>query len=222
MHGGRAPQVVKTARERLEAGVDPSIDALLEALAQSKDYGAKVRAAKEFLDRAGYGKVAPKADTGLSLYELLGRIDPEEPPLTFDALQPAAMLGLKLAIERGNVSEVLKAAGIVLNRPGAPASGRTLEEILNASYSLDSREQSRVAQLAPAAVVAECAARHDGACLTLSDHAGRCADDRRAAGETDGPEPWGATVGRLERRLDREEREQRARGELQPEDSYRV
>ena len=47
-HGGQAPQVKKTARERLEALIDPAIDALREVLQRGLDSGetpSAVRAA---------------------------------------------------------------------------------------------------------------------------------------------------------------------------------
>ena len=55
-HGGRAPQVVKSARERLMALVDPAFAVLLKILTDpNADDSVKVRAALGALDRAGYG-----------------------------------------------------------------------------------------------------------------------------------------------------------------------
>ena len=51
-HGGSAPQVRRSARERLEALVDPAIDGLRAAM-KSGDVGAIVRAATVVLDRTG-------------------------------------------------------------------------------------------------------------------------------------------------------------------------
>ena len=52
-HGGAAPQVQASARERLEALVDPAITGLQTAL-DSEDLGAVLKAARLVLDRTGY------------------------------------------------------------------------------------------------------------------------------------------------------------------------
>jgi len=52
-HGGGAPQVQASARERLEALLDPAINGLQAAL-ESEDFGAVLKAARLVLDRAGY------------------------------------------------------------------------------------------------------------------------------------------------------------------------
>lgn len=57
VHGGAAPQVQQSARERIVAAQHPAIDALLRAL-RCNDWGAVVRAARDLLDRAGLA--APK------------------------------------------------------------------------------------------------------------------------------------------------------------------
>lgn len=61
-HGGRAPQVQRSARERLAALVEPAIGALQKAL-KSGDTPAVIRAALGVLDRCGYG---PKQSMELS------------------------------------------------------------------------------------------------------------------------------------------------------------
>jgi hypothetical protein len=53
MHGGAAPQVQKSARERIAALVHPALDTLQRALSD-QDMNAAVRAARDLLDRAGY------------------------------------------------------------------------------------------------------------------------------------------------------------------------
>ena len=56
-HGGQAPQVKKTARERLEALIDPAINTLRKVLQQGLDTGnasSAVRAALGILDRCGF------------------------------------------------------------------------------------------------------------------------------------------------------------------------
>lgn len=58
-HGGGAPQVKRTARQRLDALVDPALSNLERALVKAADRGAELstpalRAAAMCLDRAGY------------------------------------------------------------------------------------------------------------------------------------------------------------------------
>jgi hypothetical protein len=53
MHGGKAPQVQQSARDRITALVHPAIDTLERALSDG-DVNAAVRAARDLLDRAGY------------------------------------------------------------------------------------------------------------------------------------------------------------------------
>ena len=52
-HGGRAPQVKRSAKERLEELVDPAIIGLRRAI-KSNDIGASVRASQIVLDRTGF------------------------------------------------------------------------------------------------------------------------------------------------------------------------
>ncbi|HWB15900.1 MAG TPA: hypothetical protein VG538_05785 [Vicinamibacterales bacterium] len=63
-HGGKAPQVIQSARQRLAALVDPAIDTLLRVLnapdvcekcGRSDDMSLMLKAAKIVLDRTGYG-----------------------------------------------------------------------------------------------------------------------------------------------------------------------
>lgn len=56
MHGGAAPQVQKSAKERIAALVHPALDTLQRALTD-RDVNAAVRAARDVLDRAGYAAV---------------------------------------------------------------------------------------------------------------------------------------------------------------------
>ena len=72
-HGGRAPQVIRSAKERLAVLVDPALDGLARAL-KGKDIHAVVRAAKEILDRAGYPAAKyVQLDRGLSLEDLVAQ-----------------------------------------------------------------------------------------------------------------------------------------------------
>jgi hypothetical protein len=57
MHGGAAPQVQQSARDRIAALVHPAIDTLERALSDC-DVNAAVRAARDLLDRAGFAATA--------------------------------------------------------------------------------------------------------------------------------------------------------------------
>lgn len=52
-HGGSAPQVIRSAKERLAALVDPAIARLAKLLKSKKDVAA-YRAVKDVLDRNGF------------------------------------------------------------------------------------------------------------------------------------------------------------------------
>lgn len=54
MHGGKAPQALRTAAERLAALVDPAITRLTKLIDGASDAVA-FAAVKDVLDRAGYG-----------------------------------------------------------------------------------------------------------------------------------------------------------------------
>jgi hypothetical protein len=54
MHGGSAPQVARSARERLDGLVDPAIVGLARVL-RGRSNVAVVAAARDVLDRAGLG-----------------------------------------------------------------------------------------------------------------------------------------------------------------------
>lgn len=55
MHGGAAPQVQRSARQRLAALVEPALDALATVLEDERaDHSDRVRAATAVLDRTGY------------------------------------------------------------------------------------------------------------------------------------------------------------------------
>lgn len=53
-HGGSAPQVIRSARERIAAAADPAIDVLLKAL-KSRNERLAANVAQDILDRAGHG-----------------------------------------------------------------------------------------------------------------------------------------------------------------------
>lgn len=54
-HGGAAPQVIRAAKLRLAALVDPSIDAMAHLVKQNKHLPSKLGAAKDVLDRNQLG-----------------------------------------------------------------------------------------------------------------------------------------------------------------------
>lgn len=70
MHGGKAPQVQESAKDRIAALVNPAIDTLRRALT-NRDIGAAVRAARDLLDRAGHGAPKTPLHLGVTLEELL-------------------------------------------------------------------------------------------------------------------------------------------------------
>lgn len=61
MHGGKAPQVQQSARERLAALVDPAITTMGVLVRQRKQTGVAFRAARDILDRGGL-KAPEKVD----------------------------------------------------------------------------------------------------------------------------------------------------------------
>ena len=62
-------------------------------------------------------------------------------------------------------------------------AGRSLADLLSQSNSLESEESSRLQSMRPAAVRDECQQQHGGRCVSLQEHAARCADSRWLAGE---------------------------------------
>ena len=79
MHGGKAPQVRETARERLAALAEPAIDALKRAL-EAEDINAMIRAAQLILDRTGFGPT--KTITGENGEPLKFTMDLGDSPIT--------------------------------------------------------------------------------------------------------------------------------------------
>lgn len=76
-HGGSAPQVKRSARERLLEAADPAAARLVKAL-ESVDERAAIKAAQLILDRAGIGP--------MSAVELSGEIAVTATSITLDAL----------------------------------------------------------------------------------------------------------------------------------------
>lgn len=61
MHGGKAPQVQKAARERLAALIDPAIGRLRDLLT-ARNEGVQLGAVKDILDRNDLGPTKAPAD----------------------------------------------------------------------------------------------------------------------------------------------------------------
>jgi len=67
-HGGAAPQVKRSAQERLALLVDPAIDQLTKLLKVVGEPAVRLRAARDILDRAGLKpKDEIKADVALEV-----------------------------------------------------------------------------------------------------------------------------------------------------------
>ncbi len=62
MHGGRAPQVMLAAEERIRALVHPSLDRIQRTIADDANPQLALAAARDILDRAGY-KATEKVQT---------------------------------------------------------------------------------------------------------------------------------------------------------------
>jgi len=62
MHGGRAPQVMLAAEERIRALVHPSLDRIQRTIADDGNPQLALAAARDILDRAGY-KATEKVQT---------------------------------------------------------------------------------------------------------------------------------------------------------------
>lgn len=54
VHGGKAPQVIRSARERLASLVDPAITVFEERLADGESPALQIQVAKDILDRTGH------------------------------------------------------------------------------------------------------------------------------------------------------------------------
>jgi hypothetical protein len=63
MHGGKAPQVQRTAQQRLAALIDPALDAMERAL-RSRNMRAVVAAARDILDRTTGRAALPLKHSG--------------------------------------------------------------------------------------------------------------------------------------------------------------
>ena len=64
-HGGKIPQVVASARERINAMVDPALYALRQLVDNADSDSVRLSAIKDILDRAGY-KPVDRSDVNMS------------------------------------------------------------------------------------------------------------------------------------------------------------
>lgn len=70
VHGGKAPQVVFAAEERIRALVAPSLDRIQRTIADNDNPQLALAAARDILDRAGY-KATEKVQTdGRTIIEI--------------------------------------------------------------------------------------------------------------------------------------------------------
>ena len=81
MHGGKSPQVLATARQRLALLVDPALAVFEERLKDDMEPALQLTAARDLLDRTGYSakqKVElTGADGGAVRFDLSGLTDEE-------------------------------------------------------------------------------------------------------------------------------------------------
>ncbi len=97
-HGGAAPQVIRSAKQRLAELVDPAIRTLAKAMKKSKPDNVALRAAIDVLDRNGYKPPDRHVLTG----EDGGPIDLD---LNVDASELLIGKILELATGSGSVSD---------------------------------------------------------------------------------------------------------------------
>jgi hypothetical protein len=87
-HGGKAPQVARSAAERLAALVDPAIAELARLVRRADSDTIKLAAIKDVLDRAGYKPKERVEQTGKLTIEVVYGDDSPSSPET-PALGPA-------------------------------------------------------------------------------------------------------------------------------------
>lgn len=69
VHGGKAPQVMKAAKERLMAMVDPALNELIKLVEDaSTPHNVRMQAIKDVLDRCGFGPVQ-KSDVNVNVFD---------------------------------------------------------------------------------------------------------------------------------------------------------
>lgn len=95
IHGGKAPQVVRTAAERLAALVDPALAELSRLVRRADSDTIKLAAIKDVLDRAGFKPKERVEQSGKLVIEVVygDGADAGADPSATPALGPAADQG---------------------------------------------------------------------------------------------------------------------------------
>lgn len=101
-HGGRAPQVRKSAHERLLEAADPAAARLVRAL-QSSDERVALAAARAILDRSGHGAASSVAMSGPDGKPIEYQ---DATPIAIDSLSPDARRQILEILERERLVRV--------------------------------------------------------------------------------------------------------------------
>lgn len=88
MHGGKSPQALRSAAERLAALVDPALSALGELVKVAETDAVRLAAIKDVLDRAGFKPKERIEQTGKLTIEVVYG-DDSSGPFEAPALSPA-------------------------------------------------------------------------------------------------------------------------------------
>ena len=97
MHGGAAPQVARNARERIAALADPAVTELSRLIRRGRPDAVRLGAARDALDRAGYG--APRK------VELRGRVELTVLRERLEVMGPARAERLAALLARPSLTE---------------------------------------------------------------------------------------------------------------------
>ena len=182
-HGGRAPQVLAKARERILGAVLPAIGRLRKAL-EDEDVHAGIKAAKDLLDRAETWFAVDRPPGATFALSLDGASTPADGRAQIEALATSAIAALTAALASRDEQVVLRAAREVLDRAGfaAPESkedrGFSLAELIGNSHHPKYEERNRVAAMSASAVMEECQRLHRGACPSIEAHGDCCAEGK--------------------------------------------
>jgi hypothetical protein len=89
MHGGKSPQALRSAQERLAALVDPALSALSRLVDQADSEVVQLAAIKDVLDRAGFKPTERVEQSGKLVIEVVYNNDDPEDQSAAPALGPA-------------------------------------------------------------------------------------------------------------------------------------
>jgi len=80
VHGGRAPQVLRRAEERIQAMVAPALDRVRSTIADDDNPALALAAARDILDRAGYKATEKVQQDGRVVIEIemVDRVSPSQ------------------------------------------------------------------------------------------------------------------------------------------------